>query len=591
VSPPLSRVRDSNAPAHVLGNRDGYGSLIVGAQADLPADATARYEALEHDLRASRDALALALAAGRMGTWSWDRESDRIVWDETLCRLFGVDEPPTTLAEWLELSAPEERARALATVEQAVSTGEGYELVHRVNRPDGSLHILEGRADVIRDAGGTVVGLRGVTLDVTEREAARRRAQRLADDAAFVAEAGVVLGATLEPDHVLMRLAEVVVPALADGCEVALLEPGGSIRRLVYAPDVSPDRLRRRAGALLHVADPHPVSEVIRTGRSLQLHVEDDTDGSRFGPADDDTSARSLGVREAVLVPLSVRGEVIGSVALAMGRSGRHVDDDMEHAAVELAARAALAFDNARLFSQQRSIAETLQQSLIPEQLPVIPWIELAGRYWVPGTGIDVGGDFYDVVVEEHGVVLVIGDVCGKGVEAAALTAMARHTIRAALAHTGGAATALRWLHDGVRAQAPQSFVTAAVGRLTHSGDGVRGEMAIGGHPRPVIVRGDGSTELIESGGSAPGLPTWRPPAVVPFTLHPGDALVLYTDGVTDVPGDAALSTAELREMLSALAGHAAEDIATGLGSQLERRRPRRQRTDDIALLVARVAR
>jgi serine phosphatase RsbU (regulator of sigma subunit) len=179
--------------------------------------------------------------------------------------------------------------------------------------------------------------------------------------------------------------------------------------------------------------------------------------------------------------------------------------------------------------------------------------------------------------------------VCGKGIEAASITALARHTLRAALAHGLAPVEALTWLHDAMCAQNPDSFVTVAVTRLTRNEQGtVDGEAAIGGHPRPLIVRADGATEIVDGSGAAPGMPYWQPATAVRFSLQADDILVLYTDGVTDVPGDAALTTDELLAEAAAVQADKAEDFAGAFGDMLERRRPLRQRTDDIALVVAR---
>jgi serine phosphatase RsbU (regulator of sigma subunit) len=548
-----------------------------------------RFAALERELRSSRDALQLALQVGRMGIWSWDLATDEVVWDDVMCALFGLDHAPADFDEWLACLHPDDRERSRQTAIAAMQAGKGYDLVHRVVLPDGSVRHLDGRADVILGDDGSVIGLRGVTLDCTDRETARLRAERLARYSQLVADAGVVLAATLDPEQVVRRLLDLVVPALADGCEVVLVEHGG-LRRMVRAEGVDPERLRRRERNRAYLTDDHPISKVLRTGRTVRLDAGEGSPESAFGPASDDTTSSSFGITEAVIVPMTVRGDVIGALALGIGPSGRRLDGEVVTAAAELAARAALCFDNATLFCQQRSIADTLQRSLVPETLPSLSWLQLAGRYWVPGTGTEVGGDFYDSLLGREEVTLLIGDVCGKGIEAASLTALARHTLRTAMNHIGDLVVALSWLHDSFRAQAPGSFVTAAVVRLRPGPDGrVRGQTAIGGHPRPLIVRAGGSTELLEPGGTAPGLPVYRAAPVVTFDLGPGDTLILYTDGVTDVPGEGALTTDELRALVADAATGDADEIATGIGAALERIRPRRARTDDIALLVAKV--
>ena len=547
-----------------------------------------RFRSLEEELGHSRDALRLALHAGRMGTWSYDADTDKIVWDDVLCELYGVISSPPDFAAWLQLVHPDDRARARETAERGMAEGKGYELVHKVVHPDGTVHYLDGRADVILDAGGRITGLRGVAIDVTDREEARLRAEALAASSRLLADAGGVLADTLDPDLVLRRLGEIVVPALADGCEVDVLVGDREVQRMVHAEGVDHDRLQRREKTPVAINEDHPIAQVLRTGQAVRLDAS--AGAEAFGPADVDTSASSFGITEAVIVPMTVRGHVLGALALGVGPSGRHLDEATIETATDLAARAALSFENARRFCEQRDIAETLQRSLLPAALPKLEWVELAARYWVPGAAVEVGGDFYDAVEGPAGVDLVIGDVCGKGVEAATLTGLARHTIRAALMHDRAPVEALRWLHEAFRAQAPRSFVTAMIARLLRYPSGsVWGEAVIAGHPRPVILRANGRCEVIQEGGTAPGLPVQRDAPVVPFTLYPGDGLVLYTDGVTDVPGDGALTVEQFCELIVGAVAGTAEDLATAIGDGLERVRSRHDRTDDIALLVTKV--
>jgi serine phosphatase RsbU (regulator of sigma subunit) len=132
--------------------------------------------------------------------------------------------------------------------------------------------------------------------------------------------------------------------------------------------------------------------------------------------------------------------------------------------------------------------------------------------------------------------------------------------------------------------------VTAVIVSLALGLDGsVRGEATIGGHPRPLIVRADGSTETIEPAGTAPGLPMHRAAPVVAFELDAGDALILYTDGVTDVPGAGALTPEQFAELVAGVSAGSADDVATAVGKHLEEIRPFELRSDDIAVVVAKV--
>jgi serine phosphatase RsbU (regulator of sigma subunit) len=539
--------------------------------------------------------LQLALQAGRMGVWSWDLASGRVTWDETMAELFGIDLASFsgTYDDWMSRIHPDDRRSTAATVDAAVEHGDRYTLVRRVIWPDGSVHWIEGRADVMTDDHGEVIGARGVSMDVTQREMAIQREAALRGDLALLAEAGVVLASTLDGDALVRGLAELVVPRIADGIEVVLLEPGGVLRRSVHAAGVDQDRLRRRELQPLDVDADHPIAEVVRTGQSLVLGSGGDRGDWALGPADAETSARGLGLGRAVIVPVRTRSSTIGAMALGYRFERIELAHELQ-VADELAQRFALAYDNAQLYREQRTIADTLQRGLLPAWMPTVADLDVAARYWVSGSGTEVGGDFYDVIASSDdpaSVTIMIGDVCGKGAQAASLTALARHTLRAAALEEVDPAESLRWLHRALEAERGASFVTAVVAQL-HTRDGrASGDIAIGGHPRPIIRRADGSVEQLEAAGPPPGMPLWHLPPLLPVELDEGDTLVLYTDGVTDVPGDAGISVGELCDLISRTDAKTPDDLADVIGGEIERRRPRQERSDDIALLALRSTR
>ena len=244
------------------GDEDDLGPAAQ-AGGDLDAGAV-DVRSLEQELIRSRDALRLALQAGRMGTWAFDAATDEIAWDDVLCQLFGVSAAPRDFVSWLELVHPDDRELARAIAERGMREGKNYEFVHRVIHPDGAVRHLEGRADVILDGDGGIRGLRGITLDVTDREEARLRAERLAASSKLLADAGAELTAILDPDAVLRRLVELVVPALADGCEVAVLVEDGLVQRIVHAEGVDHDRLERRENTRVAINEDHPIAKVLR---------------------------------------------------------------------------------------------------------------------------------------------------------------------------------------------------------------------------------------------------------------------------------------------------------------------------------------
>jgi serine phosphatase RsbU (regulator of sigma subunit) len=285
-------------------------------------------------------------------------------------------------------------------------------------------------------------------------------------------------------------------------------------------------------------------------------------------------------------------------VTFAYTRSGEGRDDlevDLE-LAVELARRAATAIDNARLYRDRSHIARTLQRSLLPPRLPHIDGFEIAARYRAAGEGNEVGGDFYDVFQRTaDSWIFVLGDVCGKGPEAAALTALARHTIRAAAIRDGAPRVLLRSLHEAMardheRELAGERFMTAVAACLSLSDDVPRIHLGGAGHPPPLLLHADGRAELVEPTGRALGLDCDPDIAQRELDMLPGDTLVLYTDGVTDAGAPAhQLDIEELAALAAGEAGTSAERIVELL-EQAALDRSAGHPRDDIALVALRRA-
>jgi serine phosphatase RsbU (regulator of sigma subunit) len=286
------------------------------------------------------------------------------------------------------------------------------------------------------------------------------------------------------------------------------------------------------------------------------------------------------------------RGRVLGALELGRQAGGRRFDDDDLAAVEAMAARVASSITNMRLSDEQRRIATALQASLLPAYLPAIPGIDVAVRYWAAGEGIEVGVDFYDLFeIDETRWAVVIGDVCGKGPHAAALTGMARHTIATAAWHGGDHATVLSALDRSMKTRGSRDFCTAVYGTLTPRGSGFEFTFVCGGHPPPVVVRADGTFSFEGTYGDLIGLSGRFEVTPTTTTLGHGDVVVLYTDGITDVRPPHALSEQQLAGRAASASADAAtaEDIARRLEHDLEAVLPRQSREDDVALVVLRV--
>jgi serine phosphatase RsbU (regulator of sigma subunit) len=244
----------------------------------------------------------------------------------------------------------------------------------------------------------------------------------------------------------------------------------------------------------------------------------------------------------------------------------------------------ALVDELAESHEQQRTVIRTLQQSLLPRRLPSPTGTALATAFWPADRSLELGGDFYDVfTIDSNSWSVAIGDVCGKGVDAAALTAAVRHTIRAAAHQLTRPAEVLTWARDAVEAFDENTYCTACFGFVRQAPAGLRVDLSLGGHPRPILVTADGATGVGEPGtilGMVP--PRFRETVV---NVGHDDLLIFYTDGVTDAPGGADVSEEELCQVLARSHGADPEGVIELLREELRRRRPEGTR-DDVALVV-----
>ena len=233
---------------------------------------------------------------------------------------------------------------------------------------------------------------------------------------------------------------------------------------------------------------------------------------------------------------LSDRGRDLGAIDV-VDRAGREFSPRDRAILDQLASLASVAISNARLYDRERTIARTLQRSLRPGALPSIPGLAAAVRFRPAGENIELGGDFYDLYrARDGGVAALIGDVQGKGPDAAAVTALARHTLRAAAAYEHSPSAVLALLHRALRDQRTDDrFITVAYAHMQVAVEHIRLELACGGHPLPLVVHRDGSVDAVGRLGTLLGTDIEPQLFDVTVELGPGDVLLLYTDGVTEV--------------------------------------------------------
>ncbi|RKN48332.1 SpoIIE family protein phosphatase [Micromonospora endolithica] len=385
----------------------------------------------------------------------------------------------------------------------------------------------------------------------------------------FLAEASELLAQSLDVELTMALIPQLVVPRLGQWCAVHTTDEWGRLR--LAAASHADESVLPQLHSVLRETGPDSVQARLR-------------EASRNG-----TQTPLGGPMEGFAVPLIARGQRLGT--LAVGRHQRHRHDPDEVAVLEdVARRAALAIENARIHAERRRVAHTLQQSLLPPVLPVVEGIGFAAEYVPTGDDADVGGDFYDVLPLPDGRwLVVIGDVSGKGVQAAAVTGLVRDVIRVLVGDGKPLVEALTRLNETLVERGGGRYCTLALAAVgPGDGDQLDVSLHLAGHDRPVLLRSGGGADFVGTGGTALGLLDSIASPTAEFPLDPGDALVFYTDGVTERRrGRDLFGTDRLREAAAPLGGYSADVVAARLRATAIGFSPETPR-DDIAILVLR---
>jgi len=547
-------------------------SARVSSQAELQASER-RYRAL---LEHAPDAIVVL-----------DVASQRFVQvNEEAVRLFNL--PRDRLLELgpVELSPPVQPdgrpsgEAALEVIEAAIGGATPrFEWVHR----SGEGRDIPCEIRLLRLPDPDRVLVRGSIIDIRERKQAERDRTRVAIERAAadrtrrlqqVTEAAL---AHLDLDDLARELVTRCRAVLAaDTAALLLLAADGQTLTVQAAAGFAGETVSR---ASVRVGEGF-AGRVAATRRAIAV---ENLDASEItGDA-----AREHPVRAVAGVPLTTGERVLGVLEVGSVTARRFTEEELE--LLRLAGeRISLAVEHARLFERERTIAQTLQRSLLPDRLPEIPGVAVTARYEPGGQGVQVGGDFYDIFpAGATSWLMVIGDVCGKGEQAAARTALARYTLRAEALHDPRPAELLTRLNAAMLAQpADIVYLTAVCALLDIRESGATLALARGGHPVPLILRGDGSVDQPELAG--PLIGAFQAPKFqeVTFTLGPGDTILFYTDGLLEAHAPKrVVDTRELANLFAAGPRHDVEQILTsllkGTGAAAADCR------DDIALVAA----
>lgn len=530
-----------------------------------------------------------------LGVLRVDGRGRVLAWNVKACEMLDGADKDLPEAPIFELLPDRERLRRLIAASLAGSS-EGPVEVFEVER-DGRTQYLELRSaalptDSVADAAMLLM------QDVTDRIETEKEREETLRQIEFLADASRVLASSLELSVVLERLAESVVPFLGDWCAVDLVDRDGIIRRIVVrhhdpAKAAYADKLKAYSSS---GNSELPVAEVLRTDRP-QIFTDGDGDLIERIAQNEEHGAllSELGVAAGLVVPMSSGGRLLGSLLLVSADPSRRYGVSELGLAQDIAQRAALAMENARLFQERSYVARTFQESLLPPSLPRIPGAEVAARYRAAGEGNEVGGDFYDLfALRDESWALVIGDVCGKGPDAATITALARYTTRAAAMQVPHPKEVLEGLNEAILEQtSDERFATVAYACVEPSKPGAgsrRIVVACAGHPFPLVLRQDGTVEEVGQEGTVLGLLPNIDVNDKVVDLRPGEVMVLYTDGVTEARGpDGRLFGGwKLRNLLGQCLGMTADEVAGRIEQTIleyQNGDPR----DDIAILALRV--
>jgi PAS domain S-box-containing protein len=454
-------------------------------------------------------------------------------------------------------------------------------VLRTIHRGTGELRWEMLKSTPLHDADGRLVAAVTIIEDIT-----RERLAELRDR--FMARASETLMTSLDYEETLRNVAWLAVPEIADWCVVELVDERGARQQLVVAHR---DPAKLELAKELRRYEPEQLDPERGIGRVLRTGVseiyQDIPDEVLVRAAADERHLallRSVGFRSVILVPLKARGRAFGVMTLVNDESMRRFDEDDREFAEHVAARAAIAVDNARLATARRETASTLQNSLLPDVVPGIDGWSVATLYRAARAAeeVEVGGDFYDFY-ESDGWLVLLGDVTGKGIEAAALTSLVRHGTRFLSRYERRPSRILAGLNAALVEQPGLLLCTALCVRLHQD----RAIVASAGHPSPLVVRDDGRVR--EIGAAGPILGAWTGAAWNDYAVPIGsdETLFLYTDGVLDTRGEEErFGLRRLKRVLREHAGRPPDRLLCELEAALDRFQVGAQADDTAALAL-----
>ncbi|HYY12227.1 MAG TPA: SpoIIE family protein phosphatase [Kineosporiaceae bacterium] len=528
---------------------------------------------------------ALVLASSQM-VWRTDPDGNVLANTDAWEEATGQAQEQSSGWGWLDVVHPDDRAPTLEHWRGCLRDGVPYEREYRI-RVDGGWRWVLARAVPVVGDDGTVREWMGTSIDVDEtHRAAEQREALLTELRAEAARTQLLLAVTAElaATQSVAEVAEVARRHLRDslGARTGALFLPGAPGKLRLAAHFGYDGIGTSHFEVVDAGSTLPAALAWTRAEPVFL---DDVEARRTGPTVARTLART-GNTALAAMPLVAAGRPVGVLTAGFADEEAFTPTARD-LLVALATQAAQALERAQVVGRLREVAADLQQGLAPGDVPDVDGYELAAVYRAGGDAVElVGGDWYDVLVQPDGrVVLVVGDVMGRGVHAATTMAAVSAAVRAYALVDPEPAALLERLDAFVTTHAPQQFVTLLYGLLDPAAGVVRYVLA--GHLAPLVVSAHGVTQHDAPAGPPLGLAAGRPVHTLP--LAHGDALVVLTDGVVerrDRPVDAGLARACAA---AADAAGGAQDVARAVAevadADRDGRRPE-EAADDVTVLV-----
>ncbi len=462
------------------------------------------------------------------GVISKDLDGVITSWNPAAARLYGYSEAEA-VGQHISLLIPADHKNEEQEILARIRRGERVETYETERiRKDGVRIDVSLTVSPIEHSTEGIVGASVIARDITA-ERRRRRAQE------FLLAATRGLDVSLDFNRTARAIVEAATPELAEVCVLDFLRPDGWIgNSVVAAADsaVAPILERVRHEAPLDPRGDHPVAKVLRAGRPMVWRdlasppvMDNIVQNEEHRQLIEDTRYQS-----AAVAPLVARGATIGALSLLHASTNLRYEETDLQLLGELADRAALALDNARLYEERDRIAQNLQRGLRPPEPPYVEGLDISVVFDAFGEGMEIGGDLYDILPSEDGCWILIGDVTGKGSVAAGVSVALRHSTRGLARQVEDPAELLGHLNQMLREGPGRSdFATALLLRLRRDGEGWQLELASAGHPPAIHITESGPVQL--GGGTVLG--AWDDPPLPRHEakLQPGETVVLVTDG------------------------------------------------------------